>query len=323
MKAAVIERYGPPEVVRIKDVPKPMPADNEVLIRVRATTVNSGDARVRGLRVPRGVAPLVRLQMGFSGPKQPIAGFEVAGEVEAVGGSVTRFKPGDRVVGSRGFAFGCHAEYICVAEDGAIATIPESIGDVDAVSLLFGGVTSFVFFRLAHLKRGETILINGASGAVGVMAVQIAKLDGVGVTGVCSTANVELVSSLGADRVIDYKETDFTGTGETWDLIMENVGNAPFSRVKGALKPGGRYLMVIGDLFQMIGGLFNKQVIAPKGGSDATALNAENFRELVDLAADGKVRPVVDSTYRFEDIVKAHARVDTGRKVGSVVVTLD
>ena len=323
MKAAVIKRYGPPEVVEIRDVPKPAPGDSEVLVRVRATTVNSGDARVRGLRVPRGVALLVRLQLGWSGPRQPVSGLEAAGVVEALGKNVTRFRPGDRVVASRGFAFGCHAEYICVAEDGPLAVIPEGMSDTDAISLLFGGVTSLVFLRLGKLRKGESILVNGASGAVGVMAVQIAKHMGAEVTGVCSTANVDLVRSLGADRVIDYRQADFSQTGETWDVIMENVGNAPFSRVKGLLKPGGRYLMVIGDLFQMIGGAFNKQVIAPAGGSDASAVNAENYAELLRLAAAGAIRPVIDSTYPFDRIVDAHRRVDTEHKVGSVIVTLD
>jgi len=323
MKAAVIERYGPPEVVRIVEIPKPVPADNEVLVRVRATTVNSGDARVRAMRVPRGVGLLARLQLGVSRPKQPVPGFEAAGTIEAVGKDVTRFKPGERVVASRGFGFGCHAEYITVAEDGALAAIPEGTSDAEAVALLFGGITSLVFFRLGDVKPGETVLINGASGAVGVLAVQIARHLGATVTGVCSAANAELVRSLGADRVIDYAKTDFATSGETWDVIMENVGNAPFSRVEGALKPGGRYLMVIGDLFQMIGGMFNKRVIAPAGGSDEDAVNAENFAELMRLAAAGTIRPVIDSTYPFGEIVEAHRRVDTGHKAGSVVVLLD
>lgn len=323
MKAAVVERYGPPEVVRIADVPKPVPADNEVLVRVHATTVNSGDARVRAMRVPRGVGLLARLQLGFSRPKQAVSGFEAAGTIEAVGKGVTRFRAGDRVVASRGFGFGCHAEYITVAEDGALAVIPEGMSDASAVALLFGGITSLVFLRLGKVKPGESVLVNGASGAVGVLAVQIARHMGATVTGVCSAANAELVRSLGADRVIDYAQTDFATSGETWDVIMENVGNAPFSRVKGALRPGGRYLMVIGDLLQMIQAAFNKQIVAPAGGSDEAAVNAENFAELLRLAAAGTIRPVIDSTYPLAEIVEAHRRVDSGHKTGSVVVTLD
>jgi NADPH:quinone reductase-like Zn-dependent oxidoreductase len=248
MKAAVCERYGPPEVVQIREVPTPAPASGEVLIKASATTVNSGDARVRALRVPRGLGLAVRLRFGLTKPKQPIFGFEVAGEVEAVGAGVTRFQRGDRVVASRDLDLGCHAEYVTVSEQGAIATIPDTLTEQDTVALCFGGATALDFFDRGQLAAGEHVLINGASGAVGTMAVQLAKHRGAEVTGVCSGANAEQVRSLGADHVIDYTADDFTRNGQRYDVIVDNQGNANYARVKGSLAPGGRVLMVYGEL---------------------------------------------------------------------------
>ncbi|HMG41909.1 MAG TPA: NAD(P)-dependent alcohol dehydrogenase [Acidimicrobiales bacterium] len=318
MKAAVIERYGPPEVVQIKDVPTPVPADDEVLVESYAVTVNSGDARVRALRVPRGVSPMMRLRLGFTGPRQPVMGFEVAGRVEAVGSAVTTFQPGDRVVASRGFKFGCHAEHVAVAEDGLIARIPDSLSYEDAVALCFGGTTSLIFFGMGKLAEGETLLVNGASGAVGTMAVQIAKHLGAEVTGVCSGANAELVKGLGADHVVDYTAEDFTRSGRRYDVIMDNHGNAPYSRVKGSLAPGGRFLQVIADLPQMIAATWQKPVI---GGSPK--VTADLFRTLMSLGESGELKAVIDTVLPFSQIVEAHRRVDTGHKVGSVVLTFD
>ncbi len=324
MKSAICERYGPPEVVRIMDVPKPTPKANEVRIKAHATTVSSGDARLRALRVPRGVGPLVRVQMGFFGPRQPVFGFDVAGEIEAVGENVTAFKPGDKVVASAGFDLACHAEYRCLPEDGAIAHMPKNLGYEETVALCFGASTALTFFKCGKLQRGETILVNGASGAVGTAAVQIAKHMGAAVTGVCSTKNMELVRSLGADRVIDYTVTDFTKSGETYDVIMDNFGNAPYSRVRGLLTPGGRFLMVIGGLGQMIQAAFVKQVInGYEGGGNGQAFAGDVMRQIVQLAEAGVLKPVIDRTYPFDAIVEAHRHVDGGHKVGSVVVTMD
>ena len=320
MKAAVVERYGPPEVVVIREVPKPEPGDNEVLIRVRATTVNSGDARVRALRVPRGLAMMMRFALGFSGPKQKILGFDAAGEVEAVGRSVKAFKAGDRVLVSRGFKFACHAEYVVVAEDGTIVVIPDALSFADAVAIPFGGATSSVFFEAGDLKSGESILINGASGAVGTIAIQLAKLRGAKVTALCSGRNAELVRALGADHVIDYAREDVTKGNRTFDAIMDTHGNLGYSRVKHMLKPGGRVLMVIGDLFQMIQMKFVKGVVSPSDESEA--INPKRYRVLLELVAAGKIRPVIDSTFPFAEIAEAHRRVDTGRKAGTIVVTV-
>jgi NADPH:quinone reductase-like Zn-dependent oxidoreductase len=319
MKAAVCERYGPPEVVQIREVPKPVPNDDEVLVRATATTVNSGDARVRALRVPSGLRLPMRLRLGFTKPRHPILGLEMAGRVEAVGRAVTRFAPGDRVIASRGFDFGCHAEYATVAQGGAIVAIPDGVRDEDAVAVCFGGMTALVFFEKGNLKAGERVLINGASGAVGTMAVQIAEQRGAEVVAVCSGTNADLVRDLGAARIIDYTVDDFTTDGARYDVIMDCHGNAPYSRIKRSLTPDGRYLMVVGDLAQMIAAVWQKQVISASEGDSADA--AGYYRTLLDLVASGALRPVIDSVLPFDQIAEAHRRVDSGHKVGSVVVT--
>ena len=321
MRAAVCDRYGPPDVVQIREVGTPVPAVDEVLVKGFATTVNSGDTRVRALRVPRGLRLPMRLKLGLTKPKQAILGFEMAGQVEAIGRAVTSFQPGDRVVASRGFAFGCHAEYLTVAEQGAIARIPDNLSYQDAVALCFGGATALVFFRLGKLARGESVLINGASGAVGTMAVQLAKHVGADVTGVCSGAHVDLVSSLGADYVIDYTTEDFTRNGQRYDVIMDNHGNAPYARVKGSLNPGGRFLMVVGNLWQMLAASRQKAVINAREGDSAMA--ADDYRTLMSLAEQRVLKPVIDSVLPFAQIVEAHRRVDGGHKVGSVVLRFD
>lgn len=322
MKAAVVDRYGPPDVVQIREVPTPAPGDDEIFVRIRATTVNSGDARVRGLRVPGGMGFLMRFALGFSRPKQSILGFDGAGDVEAVGRNVTGFKPGDRVVASHGFKFGLHAQYATFTEADAITRIPDGMSYDDAVALLFGGATSLLFLRQGKLRGGESILINGASGAVGVMAVQLAKHFGAEVTGVCSTRNIDVVRSLGADHVIAHDREDFTRNGTSYDVIMDNHGNAPFARVKVSLKPGGRFLMVIFEkLGQMISARWTPQVVSVD--ENKTPVTAAIYAELLDLAARGVIRPVIEEIYPLERIADAHRRVDSGRKVGSLVVRID
>jgi NADPH:quinone reductase-like Zn-dependent oxidoreductase len=318
MKAAVCEQYGPPEVVTVRSVPKPVRAADEVLIKVRATTVNSGDARMRGGKFPRGMNLIVRPMIGLKGPRKKVLGFYAAGEVEAVGSSVTRFRLGDRVVGSHGFKFGCHAEYLVVSEAGLIAKIPAKLSFQDAVALCFGGVTALYFFRLGKLARGESILINGASGAVGTISVELAKHLGANVTGVCSSANVELVKRLGAKRVIDYTHTDFTRADERYDLIMDTHGNSPYSKIGRLLKPGGRFLMVVGDLGQMVSGMGRKNVVS---GSERDAkLHLGSIEKLLELAAAGSIHPVIGTVLPFEQIAEAYRLVDSGHKVGNVVL---
>jgi NADPH:quinone reductase-like Zn-dependent oxidoreductase len=318
MKAAVCERYGPPEVVRIREVPKPGPADAEVLVRVSATTVNSGDARVRALRVPRGMRLAVRLRFGVTKPRQPVFGFDAAGQVEAVGAAVTRFEPGDRVVASRDVKLGCHAEYVTVDERAAIAKIPDTLSDQDAVALCFGGATALHFFERGKLAAGEKVLVNGASGAVGTIAVQLAKHTGAEVTAVCSNANVDLVRSLGAEHVVDYTTADFTRNGQRYDVIMDNQGNVSYAQVKDSLATGGRFLMVYGDLGQMIVASWRKAVV-----SGTASFRGDRLGTLLSLAEQGVLKPVVDSVLPFSQVADAHRRVDSGHKVGSLVVRLD
>jgi NADPH:quinone reductase-like Zn-dependent oxidoreductase len=322
MKAVVYERYGPPDVLQFKDVEKPTPKRNEVLIKILATTVTSGDWRVRSLNVPAGFGLMMRLVFGVSKPRQPILGTELAGVVESVGEDVSLFKAGDAVFAFSDAGMGCYAEYKCMPQDGAIALKPANLRFEEAAALSFGGTTALSFSRRAKLQHGERVLINGASGAVGTAAVQLAKHFGAEVTGVCSTANVELVRSLGAAHVIDYTQEDFAKNGKTYDVIVDTVGNAPFSRSKESLTQRGRLLMVLAGLPDMlripwISLTSRKTAIAgPASG------RAEDLRFLAELALAGEFKPVIDRRYPFEQMVQAHRYVDTGRKRGNVVITL-
>jgi len=318
LKAAVYHRYGPPDVVRIEEVPTPQPKANELLVKVRATTVSAGDSRLRSARVPPGFGLLMRLGFGFSGPRRPILGFEFAGEVAAVGASVTRFAVADKVVGTR---MGSHAEYIAASET-SIAPIPPTLTFEQAAALVFGGMTSLFYLRdLARIQQGERVLINGASGAVGTAAVQLARHFGATVTGVCSTPNEALVRSLGAGRVIDYTRQDFTQTGETYDVILDAIGNCSFVRCQRALAPGGRLLLVVAGLGQMIGAMLRPSRGGRKVLTGVSVTRTEDLSFLAALAESGSFKPVIDRTYPLAHIVDAHRHVDTGRKRGNVVIT--
>src|SRR3984893_9462611 len=251
MKAAVYHRYGPPEVIEIKDVEKPVPKDSQVLIRIHATTVSAADWRMR-----RAVPFIVRFMTGLWRPKKiQILGMEFSGKVESVGRAVTRFGEGDQVCGSTGFKFGAHAEYICLPEDALLATKPVNMSFEEAAAVLFGGVSALHFLRKADIQAGQKVLIYGASGSVGVFAVQLAKNFGAHVTGVCSTANLDLVRSLGADEVIDYTREDFSSAGRVYDIVFDTVGKSGFSRSLKSLKRGGFYLRASGStrLLPMLG----------------------------------------------------------------------
>lgn len=319
MKAAVYRRYGPPDVIRIEDVPTPQPKPNELLVRVRATTVSAGDARLRSARVPPGFGVLLRLGFGITGPRKPILGWDFAGEVAAVGSSVSGLAAGDRVFGMR---MGSHAEYVAVPI-GNVAPMPRGLTFEETVALVFGGMTSIVYLRdKGKVQPGERVLINGASGAVGTSAVQMAKHFGARVTAVCSAANAELVRSLGAARVIDYATEDFTRTGETYDVILDAVGNCNFARCERVLSPGGRLLLVVASLGQIFGSMLRP---SRSGRHVLTAVGSSRLDDLVllgTLAEAGALRPVIDRTYPLERIADAHAYVDTGHKKGSVVITL-
>jgi NADPH:quinone reductase-like Zn-dependent oxidoreductase len=320
MKAAVCRRYGPPDVVEIANVPRPKLGARDVLIKVRATTVTAADWRLRSATLPRGFGILVRLFVGISGPRDPILGAELAGEVVAVGQSVSRCAPGDKVFAAR--MGGCHAEYVAVRED-AVAPMPANLSFGEAAALTFGGLTAITFLRdKARIQPGERVLINGASGAVGSAAVQLAKHFQAVVTGVCSAANAQLVRSLGADRVIDYATEDFTRSGERYDIIFDAVGNCPFDRCKPALAPGGRLLLVVGTLGQMIGATVWSSRAGRKVFTGVASVRTADLLFLRTLAESGAFKPVIDRTYPFARIADAHAYVDTGRKRGNVVLDL-
>ena len=323
MKAIVYERYGPPEVLQLKEVEKPTPKNNEVLIKTHATTVTSGDWRVRSLDVPAGFGLIMRLVFGVLRPKQPILGTELAGVVESVGEDVSKFKVGDQVFAFSDATMGCHAEYKCMPEDGAVVLKPANLTYDEAAAMSFGGTTALDFFRRGKLQSGDKVLVNGASGAVGTAAVQLARHFGADVTGVCSSANVELVRSLGASHVIDYTKEDFTRNGEAYDLIVDTVGTAPFSRSKTSLKERGRLLMVLGGLPDMLQIPWVSMTSSKKVIAGPVAGRAEDLRFLAGLAEAGEFKPVIDRRYPFEQIAEAHSYVDTGRKKGNVVITLE
>jgi NADPH:quinone reductase-like Zn-dependent oxidoreductase len=321
MRAAVYHRYGPPDVVAITDLPKPAPAQNEVLIRIHATTVSTGDWRARSLQMPPGFNLLGRLVFGLLGPRRPILGTELSGVVEAVGSSATKFRTGDEVFAFPGEAYGCHAEYRTMGEDGPIALKPASLDHAEAASLSFGGITALGFLRdKGRIKSGDKVLIVGASGAVGSAAVQLARHFGATVTAVCSATNMDLVRSIGAAMVIDYKTRDFAVSGDTWDIILDTTGTVSFDRAERALAPGGRLLVVLASLAQSMArpsAVDGKRVIA-----GMVTTRVEDLQFLATLAAAGELRPVIDRLYPLADVAQAHAYVDTGRKRGSVVLSV-
>jgi NADPH:quinone reductase-like Zn-dependent oxidoreductase len=322
MRAAVYEHYGPAEVVAIRDVPTPNPKDDEVLIRVRATTVSTGDWRARSLTMPPGFGPFGRLVFGISRPRQPILGTELSGVIDAVGGAVSGFRVGDEVFAFAGARMGCHAEFRSIAASGLVARKPTNLSFEQAAALSFGGMTMLSFFRRGSLASGERVLVNGASGSVGSAAVQLARHLGAEVTAVCGHTNVELVRALGSSHVIDYTAEDFTANGEIYDVVVDTVGNANYSRVKGSLSKRGRLLVVLGGfvdllLAPLVGMTGGQRVIAGPATS-----RVKDLHRLADIAATGAFTPVIDQAYPLERIVDAHRRVETGRKRGSVVVTI-
>jgi NADPH:quinone reductase-like Zn-dependent oxidoreductase len=323
MKAIVYERYGSPDVLELKEIEKPSPKSDELLIKVRATTVTSGDWRARSLEMPPGFGLMGRLFFGISKPRQPILGTELAGDVEAVGSEVKAFKVGDPVFAFSGASMGCHAEYKCVKEGSAVARKPANLSYEEAAALSFGGTTALDFFRRGKLTSGEKVLVNGASGCVGSACVQLAKHFGADVAGVCSTTNVELVRSLGARHVIDYTQEDFTKNGETYDVIVDTVGTAPFSRCEHSLNEGGRLLQVLGGLGDLLQAPWVSLTSKKKVIAGPAAERAEDLRLLANLAESGEFKPVIDVRYPFERMADAHRRVDTGHKRGNVVVILD
>jgi NADPH:quinone reductase-like Zn-dependent oxidoreductase len=324
MKAIVYNEYGPADVLHLEDVEKPTPKDNEVLVKVHATSVTAGDCNARGfVFVPPGFSLLARLMFGMRKPKQPVLGMELAGEIAQVGKDVKRFKKGDQVFGSSE-KYGAYAEYTCMAEDARLVLKPANVTYAEAASIPFGASTALYFLRdIAKLRPGQKVLIIGASGCTGVYAVQLGKYYGAEVSGVCSTRNLDMVRSLGADHVIDYTREDFTHNGETYDVIFDMVpGKSKFARYKGSLKPTGLYLAGAGGLESFA----QMAWTGIRGGKKVMAGMAPDRREdlvfLKELLETGKLKPVIDRRYSLEQTAEAHRYADTGRKRGSVVITV-
>src|SRR5215216_747773 len=322
MRAVVYEKYGSPDVLELREVAKPTPKDNEVLVKIYATTVSAGDCRARSFTVPPAFWLPARISLGLRKPKKAILGLELAGEIESVGKDVKRLKKGDQVFAATLIGAGAYAQYKCLPEDAAIAMKPSNLTYEEAAALPIGARTALHFLRKANLQPGQKVLVYGASGSVGTYAVQLARYFGAEVTGICSTRNVELVRSLGADQVIDYTAEDFSTKGETYDVIFEAVDKSSFSACMRALKKEGTYLNVTVPLptIQM---LWTKMTSSKKLFlGESPPEKAEDLFFIKELVEAGKLKPVIDRSYPLEQIVEAHRYVDKGHKKGNVVITV-
>lgn len=319
MKAIIITKYGPPEVLKLVEIEKPTITENQVLIKVHASSVTPMDYRLRSAKAP--LWPISRIMMGLWKPKQKIAGHEVAGEIIQVGKDVTKFKKGDRVFGT---ADSPYAEYTIASEKSSLETMPPTMSYEEGASIAFGGISALHFLRtIANIQSGQRILINGASGGVGVYAVQLAAFFGAEVTGVCSTKNVELVRSLGADRVIDYTTADFTKeTDRKYDIIFDVVGNSSFRKCKKILTGEGMYINIV-PTYRLFFQMFWTSKKGKKKVITGIASNKDYLVLLRDLIESKKIRVIIDRTYPLEQVVEAHAYAEKGHKVGSVVISLD
>jgi NADPH:quinone reductase-like Zn-dependent oxidoreductase len=324
MKAILHTKYGPPDELQLKEVDKPLPKDNEVLIKVHASTVTTTDCNVRNLTfVPKSFRFLAGMMFGFKKPKINILGIDLAGEIEAVGNKVKRFRIGDQVFGSAGTKFGAHAEYVCLSEEGALVIKPAKMTFSEAAAISLAGNTALFYIRdLAKIQPGQKILIHGASGAIGTYAVQLAKYYGAEVTGVCSAANAEMLKSLGATKVIDYTKEDFTKSGERFDFVFSVVGKTTFSQCKGLLKQKGIYLENMLELKDMLTMMWTSIIGGKKMKGGVSAAKAVNLNFFIELIESGKLKPVIDRSYPLEQTANAFQYVEQGHKKGNVVITV-
>jgi 2-desacetyl-2-hydroxyethyl bacteriochlorophyllide A dehydrogenase len=315
MKAIVYTQYGSPQVLKLREVAKPIPKDNEILLRIKATAVNSGEVRLR-----KADPFAVRFLFGLTKPKINILGAVYSGEVESIGKDVKTFKVGDEVFGHTDMSFGTYAGYKCLPENGSMALKPANISHKEAAVIPFGGTTALHFIKKANIKQGQKVLIVGASGAVGSAAIQLAKFFGAVVTGVCSTGNTALVKSLGADEVIDYTKEDFTKNGVTYDVIFDTVKTISISRSLKSLNKKGTLILSAGMAKEMLQGLWISKTAGIKVLSGLIKHNMEDISFLKELIEAGKLKPVIDRTYPLEKIIEAHAYVEKGHKKGNIAI---
>jgi len=323
MKAVLWERYGPPEVLRVGELPRPEPKNDEILIRVHAASVTLGDCELRAMKLAPWVSWMVRLAFGVIRPRKPVPGAECAGEVVAVGSGVDKFSAGDRVFGTTGFALGSYAQYKTAKANAALASVPDNLDYAEVVGIPIGGFNGLHFVRIADVKAGEHVVINGAGGAIGTFAVQLAKLRGATVTAVDRGDKLDMLTGIGADHVIDYQQRDFTGDGP-YDVVIDVVGKADFNACMAALKPEGRLVLGNPQFMQMMRGIAANRRRARRGGRrvlfNLAGEPMADLEALRTMVADGTIKMVIDRHFALEDIVAAHRYVEAGNKKGIVVI---
>ncbi len=322
MKAIVCTRYGPPEVLQLREVEKPIPKDNEVLIRIHAATVTIGDCELRSLNLPLLWKLILRIGFGIRAPRKKILGQELAGEIESVGNTVTMFKKGDQVFANTGLHLGAYAEYDCLPEKGLIATKPANMTYEEAAAVPVGGLHALQYLKKANIQTGQKLLVIGAGGSIGTVAVQLAKYYGAEVTGVDSSGKLDMLRSIGADHAIDYTREDFTKNGEKYDVIFDTVGKSSYLGSMRSLKEKGIYLLGNPGLSQMIRAPLTSRRSSKRVVGRMEPYRAEDLIFLKELIEDGKIRSIIDRRYPLEETVEAHRYVDTGQKTGNVVITV-